>query len=279
MDDFGTLREVLGQFGFSAIIDIMIIAIVVFAIFRVLRGTRAVTLMRGVLVLVLILFVLSRLFDLLIVSFVLENGLFALVIAAAIVFQSEIRRGLDRLGRTSLRELLFRQPTSVSAGIIASVASKLARSRHGALIVIVNETGLQDVIETGVRLNARLTVELLESVFYPNSPLHDMATLVQGNQVIAASCELPLAQSNNLNYSLRNLGTRHRAAIGITEQTDAVSIVVSEETGLISLARGGRLERVAGEAALRDKLNEQLTNPIQEIVGSSETFVSNPTQE
>jgi diadenylate cyclase len=279
MDDFGTLREVLGQLGFSAIIDIMIIAIVVFAIFRVLRGTRAVTLMRGVLVLVLILFVLSRLFNLLIVSFVLENGLFALVIAAAIVFQSEIRRGLDRLGRTSLRELLFRQPTSVSAGIIASVASKLAHSRHGALIVIVNETGLQDVIETGVRLDARLTVELLESIFYPNSSLHDMATLVQGNQVIAASCELPLAQSNNVNYSLRNLGTRHRAAIGITEQTDAVSIVVSEETGLISLARGGRLERVAGEAALRDKLNEQLTKPIQEIVGSSETFVSNPTQE
>ena len=279
MDDFGTLREILEQFGFSALIDVMIIAIVVFAAFRVLRGTRAVTLMRGVLVLILVLFILSRLFNLLIVSFVLENGLFALVIAAAIVFQSEIRRGLDRLGRTSLRELLFRQPTSVSAGIIASVASRLAHSRHGALIIIVNETGLQDVIETGVRLDARLTVELLESIFYPNSPLHDMATLVQGNQVIAASCELPLAQSNNLNYRLRNLGTRHRAAIGITEQTDAVSIVVSEETGLISLARGGRLERVAGEAALRDKLNEQLTKPIQEIVDSPETFVSNPTQE
>ena len=172
MDDFGTLREVLGQFGLPAIIDILIIAAVVFAVFRVLRGTRAVTLMRGVLVLVLILFVISSLFDLLIVSFVLKNGLFALIIAAAIVFQSEIKRGLDRLGRTSLRELIFRQPNTGAVGIVASVASRLSNSRHGALIVIANETGLQDVIETGIRLDARLTTELLESIFFPNSPLH-----------------------------------------------------------------------------------------------------------
>ena len=279
MDDFGTLREVLGQFGLPAIIDILIIAAVVFAVFRVLRGTRAVTLMRGVLVLVLILFVISSLFDLLIVSFVPKNGLFALIIAAAIVFQSEIKRGLDRLGRTSLRELIFRQPNTGAVGIVASVASRLSNSRHGALIVIANETGLQDVIETGIRLDARLTTELLESIFFPNSPLHDMATIVQGNQLIAASCELPLAQSSDLNYSLRNLGTRHRAAIGITEQTDAVSIVVSEETGLISLARRGRLERVAGEAALRDKLNEQLSKSTQPIVGSAENFISTSTQD
>jgi len=164
-------------------------------------------------------------------------------------------------------------------GIIASVASRLSHARHGALIVIANETGLQDVMETGIRMDARLTTELLESIFFPNSPLHDMATIVQGNQIIAASCELPLAESSNLNYSLRNLGTRHRAAIGITEQTDAVSIVVSEETGLISLARRGRLERVAGEAALRDKLNEQLTKSAQPIVGSAENFISTSTQD
>ena len=132
----------------------------------------------------------------------------------------------------------------------------MARERHGALIVFERETGLQDVVETGVPVDARVSAELIEGIFFPNSPLHDMATVVRGARVVAASCELPLA--DEVRGSVRRLGTRHRAAAGITEQTDALSVVVSEETGEISICQGGRLDRVARGVMLAQELHRRM---------------------
>ena len=256
MGDFGEAREVLDQFDFSAAVDVFLIAALIFIVFRVLSGTRAMTLLRGAVVLILVTVVLGRIFDLTVVNFVVENGILVLVVAAAVVFQPEIRRALDRLGRTGISDIVHSQPKSEAIGAVVEAAARMSRSRHGSLIVFERETGLQDVIDTGVPVDARVSPELLTGIFYPNSPLHDMATVIRDDRVVAASCELPLA--GEFLYNARGLGTRHRAAIGITEQTDAVTVVVSEETGDISIAQGGRLEPVQDDELLREELEQRL---------------------
>lgn len=257
MPDLENIREVLREFDLSAAIDVLLIFIVVFSTFRVLSGTRAMTPLRGAVALVLVALLLGRVFDLTVVNFVVQNGLTVLLIAAAVVFQPELRRGLDRLGRTGLREWLRRPAYSGEViEAVAASAAQLSAAHHGALMVIERETGLQDVIESGVVVDARVTPELLEGIFFPNSPLHDMAVVIRDDRVVAARCELPLA--HELPRSTRKLGTRHRAAIGITEQTDALSVVVSEETGGISVAYGGKLTHVRDEMGLRSVLRRLL---------------------
>ena len=252
MGDFQSAREVIEQFDFSAAIDVFLIAAAIFAVFRLLSRTRAITLLRGAVALVLVVVILGRVFDLTVVNWVVENGLVALIVASAVIFQPEIRRGLDRLGRTGIQDLASHSPKEEAIDAIAESATRMALARHGALLVFERETGLQDVIDTGVPVDARVSPELITGIFYPNSPLHDMATVIRGDRVVAASCELPLA--GEFLYSARGLGTRHRAAIGITEQTDALSVVVSEETGDISVAQRGRLQHVEHGAALLEEL-------------------------
>ena len=254
--DFQEAREVLNQFDWSAAIDVLLIAAAIFAAFRLLSRTRAITLLRGSVGLILVLVILGLALDLTAVNWILQNGLVALIVGAAVIFQPEIRRGLDLLGRTGIQDLLAHDPTDDTIDAVAEAATRMARDRHGALIVFERETGLQDVVETGVRVDARVSAELIEGIFFPNSPLHDMATVVRGARVVAASCELPLA--DEVRGSVRRLGTRHRAAAGITEQTDALSVVVSEETGEISICQGGRLDRVARGVMLAQELHRRM---------------------
>ena len=254
--DFQEAREVLNQFDWSAAIDVLLIAAAIFAAFRLLSRTRAITLLRGAVGLILVLVILGLALDLTAVNWILQNGLVALIVGAAVIFQPEIRRGLDLLGRTGIQDLLAHDPTDDTIDAVAEAATRMARERHGALIVFERETGLQDVIETGIPVDARVSAELIEGIFFPNSPLHDMATVVRGARVVAASCELPLA--DEVRGNVRRLGTRHRAAAGITEQTDALSVVVSEETGEVSICQGGRLERVARGVMLAQELHRRM---------------------
>ena len=255
--DFQHAREVLNQFDWSAAIDVLLIAAAIFAAFRLLSRTRAITLLRGAVGLILVLVILGIALDLTAVNWILQNGLVALIVGAAVIFQPEIRRGLDLLGRTGIQDLLAHDPTDETVDAVAEAATRMARARHGALIVFERETGLQDVVETGVPVDARVSSELLEGIFFPNSPLHDMATVVRGARVVAASCELPLADEVR-GVGVRRLGTRHRAAVGITEQTDALTVIVSEETGEISVAQSGRLDRVARGTLLAQELHRRM---------------------
>lgn len=249
MPDLEHAREVLRQFGPTSVIDVLLIAAVIFALLRLLSGTRAITQLRGALTLILVLVLAGRLFDLTVVNFLVENSFTALLVGAAVVFQPEIRRALDRLGRTGIRGMLDRDEFDAVIEAIATAVRRMSHDRHGALIVIERQTGLQDVVDTGVEVDARVSSELLTGIFYPNSTMHDMAVIVRGDRVAAAGCVLPLA--SELPESDRNLGTRHRAAIGVTEQTDAISVVVSEETGGVSVAVDGELTHVADDRRLR----------------------------
>jgi diadenylate cyclase len=258
MPDTSHFQEILRDFRFSSAVDVLVIAVVIFTTLRILRETQAMTALRGALALVLIFVVLGRLFNLTVVNFIIDNSFTALLVGAAVVFQPEIRRTLDRLGRTGLRGWLNPPRYEEVIESVVRAAGKMSLERHGGLFVLERDTGLQNVIETGVPVDARISPELLAGIFYPNSPLHDMAVVLREERVVAAGCVLPLA--SDLPISDRKLGTRHRAAIGITEQTDALSVVVSEETGEISVALHGRLTHVADERRLRAVL-EWLLEP------------------
>lgn len=258
MPDTSHIREILSQFRLSSAMDVLLIAAVIFSTLRLLSGTRAMTQLRGALALLLVFVVLGRLLNLTVINFLVENSFTALLIGAAIVFQPEIRRALDRLGRTGIQGWLTRPRYEEVIDSVVKAAGRMSLERHGGLFVLERGTGLGDVIETGVPVDARISPELLTGIFYPNSPLHDMAVILREERVVAAGCVLPLA--GELNGDDRFLGTRHRAAIGITEQTDALSIVVSEETGDISVALHGRLTHVADERRLRAVL-EWLLEP------------------
>lgn len=252
MPDFSQLRDIVSQFRASSVLDVLLIATLIFSTLRLLSGTRAMTQLRGALALLLVAVLLGRIFDLTVVNFFVEHSFTAVLVGAAVIFQPEIRRALDRLGRTGSNGWFGRPAQNEIIDSIVDAARLMSDLRHGGLFVVERGTGLQDVIETGVPVDARVSPQLLAGIFYPNSPLHDMAVVLRDERVVAAGCVLPLA--NDLPPSDRQLGTRHRAAIGITEHTDALSIVVSEETGGISIALAGRLTHVTDDARLRDVL-------------------------
>jgi len=252
MPDISRVREILSQFGPSSVLDVALIALAIFATLRLLSGTRAMTQLRGAIALVVAAVAFGRVFDLTVVNFVVDHSLTAILIGAAVVFQPEIRRALDRLGRTGMQGWGTRGQSDEVIDSLVQATRHMSAVRHGGLFVLERGTGLQDVIETGVPVDARVSPQLLTGIFYPNSPLHDMAVVLREERVVAAGCVLPLA--NDLPYSDRKLGTRHRAAIGITEHTDALTVVVSEETGDISIALAGRLTHIPNEDRLRDIL-------------------------
>ncbi|MFP3895754.1 MAG: diadenylate cyclase CdaA [Anaerolineales bacterium] len=232
----------LSKLDLRSLVDILLVGSVVYGTLLLLRGTQAVQLLRGVILLALIVALFGSVAQLTAFNWLLEKGSQALLVVVAIVLQPELRRALDRLGRAGGMALWSSREFDMEGVIDEIVEScrRLSQRRHGALIVIERETGLQDHIETGVEINALVSTELLQTVFFPNTALHDGAVIIQENRVIAAACVLPLAETIS---SEVHLGTRHRAAVGITEQTDAVAIIVSEETGIISLARNGRIIR------------------------------------
>jgi len=250
--DFGdAVRDVLDRLDVRGVLDILIIGLIFFWLLVQVRGTTAMALLRGIAIMFAAAWAMSSVLDLQVLSFLLRNSLTGLLIAAPIVFQPEIRRALEQVGRLGIRGLFAPPALDTSADSVVEAAAKLSRERHGALIIIERETGLQDYIDTGVSLDAAPTPELLEGIFFPNSPLHDGAVIMRENRIIAAGVTLPLAE-----HAVKGSGTRHRAALGISERTDAVSIVVSEETGNISVAYNGRLLTRLTPDRLRDVLDE-----------------------
>lgn len=235
--------ELVGQFRLRDLIDIAIVAYVFYNVTMLIKGTRAVQLIKGLAVLVMSTKA-SEWLGLYTINWLLKNTMTVGVIALLIVFQPELRRALEQLGRGGLFIAPFFSFSEEEINKIINEFSRaiqyFASNKIGALIVIERETGLTDVIETGLEIGGRLTTELLLNTFIPNTPLHDGAVIIRDDKVMAAGCFLPLTENPNLS---KELGTRHRAALGITEQTDAVSIIVSEETGVISVAVDGKLTR------------------------------------
>jgi uncharacterized protein (TIGR00159 family) len=241
------------RFGVSAVLDILIVALLLYWLLSLIAGTSAATLVRGILILLTLGFVLSNVFNLTMLQFLLRNSIPALIFAIPVLFQPEIRRALEQLGRAGslIPRTTVVSPNTRLAETIARAAQQLAERRFGALLVIERSTPLGEYASKGVAMDALLSTELLLNIFWPNSPLHDGAVIVHGDRVVAAGVVLPLAQSPNVEH----VGTRHRAAIGITEISDAIAVVVSEETGTISLANAGRMVRNLGEARLQKVLS------------------------
>lgn len=228
------------------ILDILLVAMIFLSILYLLRDTQAMVLLRGILLLVALMSVITSLEVLPAFSFLVETTLPALVLAIPVIFAPEIRRALERLGRAGA---LFSSANASGAtqSVITAVvnaAARLSDRKHGALIVIQRFDSLDEYIRTGVLLQANVTAELLLQIFYPNTPLHDGATIISGTTIVAASCVMPLSSSGVLTrMPERRMGLRHRAALGISEVSDAVGVVVSEETGVISIVHGGRIIR------------------------------------
>jgi diadenylate cyclase len=229
-------------------LDILLVTLIFFILLYTLRDTQALVLLRGVLFLVVLLALLTSLVDLPAFSWMIQSTLPALLLAIPVIFAPEIRRGLERLGRAgvfiSSSGNGTTQDTLGTISSIVSASARLSARQHGALIVVQRLDNLDVYLDTGVRMNARITPELLLQIFYPNTPLHDGAAMIGNNHLLAASCVMPLSASGILARSPeRQMGLRHRAALGITEISDAIVVVVSEETGSISIAHSGRMIR------------------------------------
>ncbi|MGE5223442.1 MAG: diadenylate cyclase CdaA [Omnitrophica WOR_2 bacterium] len=251
MQDFfinliNNLVFIFERLNWLSVIDIFLVALIFFGILMLLRDTQAMVLLRGIILLVALMGLLTSLEVLPAFSWLVRTTLPALVLAIPVIFAPEIRRALERLGRAGVI-LPNNNTTSDTQGTITGVvnaAVRLSDRKHGALIVIQRLDNLDEYISTGVIMQARVTPELLLQIFYPNTPLHDGAVIISGARLLAASCVMPLSASGVLTrLPERRMGLRHRAALGISEVTDAVVVVVSEETGVISVVHGGRMIR------------------------------------
>ncbi|MFY4776629.1 diadenylate cyclase CdaA [Metabacillus sp. RGM 3146] len=237
-------------------VDILLVWFVIYKLIMVIRGTKAVQLLKGITVIVLVKFLSSSL-GLKTLSWLMDQAITWGFLAIIIIFQPELRRALEQLGRGSIfsrNGLPQEEEQQKTVDAIVKATSYMAKRRIGALMTIERDTGLSDYIETGIPMNATISSELLINIFIPNTPLHDGAVILQKGQVAAAACYLPLSESP---FISKELGTRHRAAVGISEDTDSVTIVVSEETGNVSLARNGELHRELDEAALKELLTDE----------------------
>ncbi|OKP73663.1 hypothetical protein A3844_23960 [Paenibacillus helianthi] len=246
------------------IIDILIVSYIIYKVLNMVRGTRAIQLLKGILVLVVI-WALSTLLDLYTLKW-LMNQIFTFgIFAIFIIFQPELRRGLEQLGRGKFFGRAAENDEEVSKliGEVIKALNYLAQRKIGALIVFERATGLNEYTESGIPMRSVVSSELLINIFIPNTPLHDGALIMQDGQIAAAACYLPLSENP---FISKELGTRHRAAIGISEVADSVSVVVSEETGQISLAINGQIVRDIKEESLISKLYEELraTSPLKE---------------
>ena len=252
--------EQLRFFGWMSLIDIIIVAAIFYQILILLKSTRAMALLNGVLIL-LVISTLSDLLQLNTLSWILSKAWAMLVVALPIVFQPELRRALEKIGRRSVFNMNLINQTSDTAEVkhvieeLVKCIKTLSENQIGALIVLEKETGIQEYIETGVKIDSVISAEFLISIFMPSTPLHDGAIIIRGDRVAAASCFLPLTQNPSLQ---KTLGTRHRAALGLSEVSDALIIVVSEETGIISIAQNGDLKRFVDEKTLRDTLKNEI---------------------
>ncbi len=247
----------------TSIIDVVIVLFFLYKAFKTLRGTRAWQLLKGIIVLIIIT-ILSGVFQLKIVNYILTTVMSYGFVLLIIVFQPELRRGLEQLGTTNRFYRAFigmDQDTSAKKKEniykIAIAASELSKQRKGALIVIERDIKIQDIISTGISMTSEISPQLLVNIFEPNTPLHDGAVVISEGKIAAASCMLPLADDKDI---ARELGTRHRAAIGVSKESDAIVVVVSEETGKMSIAKDGTLIADVREDVLRKILLKNIVN-------------------
>ncbi|MBQ1920667.1 MAG: diadenylate cyclase CdaA, partial [Selenomonas sp.] len=231
---------ILSTIGWFDVLDILIVAVILYKVYEMLQDTRAITLVKGILVLLGVTMVCSW-FDLHVISWLLQKAVTLLFVALPIVFQPELRRALEHLGQGTFfasSNLLNDEEARNVAKEITKAVKQLAATKTGALLVIERDMGLNDVCDTGIQIEGLISAEFLLNVFIVNTPLHDGASVIRGNRLIAAGCLLPLTENRRLSTEL---GTRHRAAIGLSEQCDALIVVVSEETGTISIAENGHI--------------------------------------
>ncbi len=253
----GDFASYIQRLNWLSVLDLLLVTAVLFVLLRLVRGTRAVVLLRGMIVLLVGLAILTSLVPLPGFTWLLRTSLPALLVAVPVIFAPEIRRALERLGRAGALFTLSAGPTDLERTIatLTTGAQRLSDGGIGSLIVIEREVRLGEYLETGIALDAALTPELLLQLFYPNTPLHDGAVILRGDRVAAAACVLPLSSSGTLAGTRdRQVGLRHRAALGISEVSDAVALVVSEENASISVAHNGRMIRRLDPARLRNIL-------------------------
>jgi diadenylate cyclase len=252
------LNEILYFFQrltWLSVLDLFLVTIVFFIVLLLLKDTQALVLLRGAIFFVILLTILTSVINLPAFSWLVKNIVPALLFAIPVIFAPEIRRGLERLGRAAPAQLFSRQSVTNNAAIeqtvhaVVTAAARLSARQHGALIVMQRRQSLEEYARTGVRLDANVTAELLLQIFYPNTPLHDGAVIIANNLIVAGACVMPLSASGILTKSPeRQMGLRHRAALGTSEATDAITVVVSEQTGSISIAHNGRMiRRLDGE--------------------------------
>jgi diadenylate cyclase len=249
---------VFQRFDWFSALDILLVTGVFFGLLYLIRDTQAMVLLRGIIFLIVLTALLTTIIDLPAFSWLLRTTLPALLLAIPVIFSPEIRRGLERIGRILPSNESRTNTGEMEATLqaVVSAASRLSARQHGALIILQRSESLADYVRTGVALNARVTPELLLQIFYPNTPLHDGAAIIDGNQILAAACVMPLSASGILVRTPdRQMGLRHRAALGISEDTDAIAVVVSEESGFISIAHGGRMIRRLDPERLENILN------------------------
>jgi diadenylate cyclase len=239
----GQIKLILSNLGVNSIVDIAIVYYVFYKGFMLIRDMRAKQLLKGIFLLI-ILIPIAEIFKLHMVNWILDRTFQVGIIALVVVFQPEIRRALEYIGRTSMFSFSNLDKNSATSEYvikeIVSATSSLARQKIGALMIFEQKIGLNDIVDSGTKLNADISSGLLINIFIPNTPLHDGAVIIKDYSIIAAGCFLPLTDNNLLS---KDIGTRHRAAIGMTEKSDSIALIVSEETGYISYAIDGRLYR------------------------------------
>ena len=259
----GTIRNI----SLFSILDIIVVAFIFYKLYMLIKETRAEQLLKGI-VLIFILIPISHFSNLTMLNWILNKTITIGVLTIVIIFQPEIRRALEHIGSSAFTDKHMFENEEVMEKIITEIVNaveNLSKSKTGALIVIEQKTGIGEIIKTGTTIDAVISTALLENIFVVNTPLHDGATVIRNNRIIAAGCFLPLTDSDRVS---KKLGTRHRAAIGITESSDALTIIVSEETGTISLAVNGRLVRNYD----RDKLKKVLVQIIKNRQSKKITF-------
>lgn len=252
---FSDFILLLQRITWLSLFDILLVTLIFYGILNMLQDTQAMVLLRGIFLLVILLALVTSIFPLTALSWLLRTTLPALIFSIPVIFAPEIRRALEKIGRTRFSRLfLLRSSLSMSdvdatISAVVNACSRLADHHFGALIILQLQDKLTEYINTGVKMDAAITAELLLQVFYPNTPLHDGAVIIVGDRLVSAGCVMPLSNRKNLDQTPeRESGLRHRAALGIAEVTDAIALVVSEETGTISLANQGRLiKRISAE--------------------------------
>jgi len=256
------LREVVRHLGWVEVIDVAVVALVLYQLLRLLRGTQGTQILVG-LVLRAVVGVLATQLNLLLLSWLFKNAGFFILIGVIVMFQPELRRALDQIGRLGK---LGRPLSGYSTRLYSQAISEAIRAverlsvrKNGALIAFERDVGLEDYAATGVRINGEISAEFLQSIFYPNSPLHDGAVIVRGNRIIAAGCLLPLPEEGVVR---ERLGTRHRAALGLSLASDALVLVVSEETGAISVIEEGKITRNLDGDSLRRVVSVKVPGPV-----------------